>query len=75
MSQNQFAVVMFAIQITSYLFSCTWGLRSGTKAVLAFALLAFKKHCTANWYFMDVAKAVFIYARFTGCVMLINFHN
>lgn len=75
MSQTQFAVVVIVIQITSRLFSCTQGLRSGAKPVLAFALLAFRKHYTANCYFMDVAKAVFIYARFTGCVMLTNFHN
>lgn len=50
-------------------------LGSGAKPALVFALLVFRKHCSANCYFMDVAKAVIIYARFIDCVILTNSHN
>lgn len=50
-------------------------LGSGAKSALVFALLVFKKPCSANCYFMDVAKAVFSYTRFIGCVILTNFRN
>lgn len=71
MSQNQFAVIVSVIQIV---FMHT-DLGTGAKSALVFALLLFRKHCSVNLYFMDVAKAVFIYARFIGCAILTNFRN
>lgn len=71
MSQNQFAAIVKVIQ-TVFMHT---GPGSCAKSRLIFALPVFKNHSSANYYFMDVAKAVFICARFIACVILTNFHN
>lgn len=71
MSQNQFAAIVKVIQ-TVFMHT---DLGSCAKSRLIFALPVFKNHSSANCYFMDVAKAVFICARFIACVILTNFHN
>lgn len=75
MSQYQFAVIVSVIQIVFMLVFMQEDLGSGAKSALVFALLVFRKQCSANCCFMDVAKAVFIYARLIGCIIHTNFCN